>query len=141
MHKIEWNNELSVGVQEIDDQHKELIRIANGLMNAVSKGADKRVVNNVITKLRAYTVFHFNSEEKLMLDHRFPKRGEHEAEHNRLKTEVKQFQRTLYKKHKLTPDMLLDFLKTWLLKHILSTDRELAKFIKDNDDKETVVEV
>lgn len=30
MHQLKWNKELSVDVPLIDDQHKELIRIANG---------------------------------------------------------------------------------------------------------------
>ncbi len=141
MNRIEWNDELSMGVSEIDDQHKELIRIANGLINAVNKGADTRVLNNVITKLRAYTVFHFNSEEQLMHDHRYPRRGEHEADHNRLKKDVKEFQRTLYKKRDLTPHAVLDFLKVWLLKHILSADRELATFIKEKRNEDKVVTV
>lgn len=141
MSRIQWNDELSVGVDAIDDQHKELIRIANGLMNAVDKGADQRVVNNVITRLRAYTVFHFNSEEKLMEKYHFPHRGQHEVEHRRLKADVKRFQRTLYEKDDLTPESVLNFLKIWLLKHILSTDREFAKFIHDKDAEVKVVQV
>lgn len=137
MSKIQWNDELSVGVKLIDDQHKELIRIANGLINAVSKGADKRVLSNVIKRLREYTVFHFHSEEKLMMDARYPGRGEHEAEHNKLKLDVKRFQRDLYEKKKVSPDVVLGFIKTWLLKHILSADRDFARFLKEQPKEET----
>lgn len=132
MSHIQWSNELSVGVKAIDDQHKELIRIANGLINAAHKGSGKRVVTNVIRRLREYTVFHFNSEEKLMEEARFPKRGDHIAEHARLKHDVKLFQRKLYEQKHVKPEVILEFLKTWLLKHILSTDRELARHIKEN---------
>ncbi|ADU63729.1 MAG: bacteriohemerythrin [Pseudodesulfovibrio sp.] len=129
MTKINWNDELSVNVPAIDNQHKELIRIANVLINAVSLGRDDRVVGDVIRKLRDYTVFHFSSEETLMQDIRYPKRAEHEAEHRRLKQSVKNYQRVLYKKESITPHEVLDFLKEWLLTHILTFDRELARFI------------
>lgn len=129
MGRLQWSDELSVGVEMIDNQHKELIRIANGLISAVSKKRGDRVVQNVIRRLRNYTVFHFNSEEKFMEDMCYPKRGEHEAEHVILKESVKKFQRTLYEKKNLPPDAVLDFLKIWLIKHILSADIELSKFV------------
>jgi len=138
MSKIQWNDELSVGVELIDDQHKELIRIANGLMNAIRIGRDKRVVTNVIRRLREYTIFHFHSEEALMEKAHYPNRGEHEAEHGKLKRDVKQFQRELYKKKDLNPEHVLEFLKTWLLKHILSADREFARYLKEQPKKKTV---
>lgn len=129
MPKIQWNKELSVGVTEIDDQHKELIRIANALINAVSLGRDERVLGNVIRRLREYTVFHFSSEEELMERMHYPARGEHASEHARLKKNVKDYQRLIYKKEDLTPGEMLGFIKEWLLGHILTYDRELAKFI------------
>ncbi len=129
MNRLEWSDELSVGIELIDSQHKELIRIANGLISAVAKKRGDRVVQNVIRRLRNYTVFHFNSEEKFMEDVCYPKRGEHEAEHVRLKHDVKRYQRTLYEKKDLPPGGVLNFLKIWLIKHILSADIKLAKFV------------
>jgi hemerythrin len=129
MTKIEWNDELTVNVPAIDDQHKELIRIANGLINAVSLGRDERVLGNVIRRLRDYTVFHFSSEEALMEDLRYPKRADHEAEHRRLKQNVKTYQRLIYKQESISPRDIMGFMKEWLLAHILTFDRELARFI------------
>ncbi|MBI9079468.1 MAG: hemerythrin family protein [Pseudodesulfovibrio sp.] len=136
MAKIKWNEELNVGVEQVDNQHKELIRIINGLINAVDLGRDKKTLENVLQKLREYTVFHFNSEEALMEEVRYNKRGEHINEHARLKRSIKDFQRNLYKHETLTSDMVLEFMKEWLLHHILSFDRELARFIHEQKAKE-----
>ena len=133
MERIQWSEELSVGIEQIDSQHKELIRIANGLISAVAKQRGERVINNVVRRLRNYTVFHFNSEEKLMEIVRYPKRGEHGHEHVKLKQNVKGFQRDLYKGEKLTAEDVLNFLKIWLLKHILHSDRMLADFIHERE--------
>lgn len=133
MPKIEWNSRLSVGVDAIDDQHKELIRIGNALLNAAALGRDKQILDNVISKLREYTVFHFSSEEKLMEDIRYPDRGEHGNEHARLKKEVKDYQRMLYKQEALDPDEMLKFLEDWIIVHIHTQDRELAHFIHGQD--------
>ena len=133
MERIQWSEELSVGIEQIDGQHKELIRIANGLISAVAKERGNRVINNVVRRLRNYTVFHFNSEEKLMEAVRYPKRGEHENEHAKLKRNVKEFQRNLYQGERLTAEDVLNFLKIWLLKHILYSDRMLADFIHESE--------
>lgn len=133
MLELKWNKDISVDDPLIDSQHKELIRIANVLIKAVTLGRDRRIVNNVITKLREYTVFHFSSEEDLMEKAHYPGRGEHVQEHNRLKREVKDYQRQLYEKQNLTPDAVLEFIKDWLLGHILTYDRDLANFIHEKE--------
>lgn len=136
MHQIEWNDELSLGNDLIDTQHKELIRIANVLLKAVEMKRDKRVQDNVLRRLREYTVFHFSAEEALMSDVQYPGRGDHAAEHARLKNEVKAFQRQVYEHEELTPTTLLNFLKQWLLNHILEYDRNLARFIHEKEGNE-----
>jgi len=141
MAKIEWSDKLSVGVEQIDNQHKELLRIANVLINAVSLGREVRVLENVLKRLREYTVFHFNSEEELMGDIRYPGRGDQAVEHARLKKEVKDYQRQIYKKEGLTPDEVLEFIKDWLLKHILTYDRELARFIHEQETSAKPVDI
>ena len=112
MHLIKWPPEISVAVPLIDDQHKQLIAIANGLIKAVDRGLNSRVIKNVIRRLREYTVFHFNSEEKLMEEVLYPKRGEHANEHRRLKEQVKQYQRTIYYKENPSPEAVTNFIKT-----------------------------
>lgn len=111
MKKILWNQELSVGVEEIDSQHKELLRIANGLIQAVCLGRNEKTINNVLKKLREYTVFHFNSEEKFMESIGYNKRAQHVEEHFKLKMNVKAFQREIYMGKAISPDDLVEFIK------------------------------
>ena len=137
---LKWNEALTTGVEIIDSQHKELIRIANGLMKAVARGKDKEAVDAIVRRLREYTVFHFNSEEELMGKIRYPKRGEQAQEHARLKREVKDFQQQLFHKETLTSNAILEFVKDWLLGHILTYDRDLANFIHEQEAEATEVE-
>lgn len=133
MARLEWSDELSVGVAKIDDQHRELIRMANGLINAVSLGRERKVLENVFRRLREYTVFHFRSEEALMEELRYDKRAVHAQEHQQLKERVKEFQRTLYLHEELTPQRILGFMKEWMLKHILQSDRDIIRFIHEQE--------
>lgn len=136
MANIQWNDDLSVGVKLIDSQHKALIAIANRVIEAVELGQGQAAINGHIQKLREYTVFHFNSEEKLMDRIRYPKRGEQASEHARLKREVKYFQRQIYQKDNITPVEIRDFVINWFFGHILTHDSDLAKFIHAREEAE-----
>lgn len=136
MSAIQWNDDLSVGVKLIDHQHQALITIANRIVDAAAQGAGPAIINGLVKKLREYTVFHFNSEEELMERIRYPKRGDQEREHTRLKQEVKDYQRQLYQREDVTPDEVKEFVIDWFFEHILTYDRELAEFIKANPDSQ-----
>lgn len=138
---IQWSIELGMGVKEIDDQHRHLIDIANTLIDAVADKAQQADVDTIIGKLRAYTVAHFAAEEKLMQEAKYPKLGHHANEHRKLKDDVKQFQRELYRGKTPTAGKVLGFLKIWLLDHILSFDREFARYLKEEKSGKKVVEV
>lgn len=144
MAEIKWSRELSVDVKEIDDQHKKLINIVNTLLQAILSGHDKEILNDIFTKLREYTVYHFGCEEELMEDILYPKRAEQVQEHSQLKKDVKAFQRQIYLHEDPTTDEVLAFMKGWMLDHILTHDRELARFIhhqKAQKDAEKVVTI
>ncbi|WP_419779897.1 bacteriohemerythrin [Maridesulfovibrio sp.] len=130
MKRLEWSDKLNLGVPQIDNQHKELIRLVNGLISAVSLDRPEKTIKNVLKKLREYTVFHFNSEEVFMDSIGYDNLNKHVAEHIDLKKKVKEFQRSIYKGESVEVMTLLDFLKPWLLNHILESDREIAAFIK-----------
>ncbi len=133
--RLKWTDSLSLGVRQIDDQHRELIRIANGLLNAVELGRPTRVLENVLSRLREYTVFHFHSEETFMEDIRYPERGEHAREHFALKQRVKAFRRRLYRDEPLEVGEVLAFLQGWLLDHILVSDMDIARFLRETGRK------
>lgn len=129
MHRIDWSDEFSVGNAKIDEQHEQIVRIANALIKAVELGRDHRVLGNVFRRLREYTVFHFQTEEQLMDTVDYPGRSGHLSDHIRLKNEVMAFQRRIYEQEDVTPPILLDFVRHWLFEHTLTYDRDLARYI------------
>ena len=66
--KIEWNDEYLLGIQEIDNQHKKLVAIANELYDITTGNSEvyKLEMSKVLKKLTDYTVYHFSSEEEFM---------------------------------------------------------------------------
>ena len=80
-----WRVEYSVGFPDIDAQHKLLLRLTNGLQEAMYEGRGREVLAKILDDLVNYTETHFTFEERLMLERGYSKLAEHHAEHEVLK--------------------------------------------------------
>ncbi len=78
---IEWTDDLATGSEIIDNQHKELFRKMNDLMNACRHGVGKTKVRNTLQFLDDYIVYHFTEEESLMAKYNYPQAPHHISEH------------------------------------------------------------
>ena len=77
MALLTWQEKYSVGIKEIDNQHKQLIDMINELNDAMLAKRGKEVLMSVLNKLAAYCVTHFTNEEKMMSTHDYPDFAEH----------------------------------------------------------------
>jgi hemerythrin len=66
MSPIKWMQEMTVGVKELNAQHKELIAICNELEESLSQGEPSTVIDWLLRQLYAYTRYHIASEEELL---------------------------------------------------------------------------
>jgi hemerythrin len=69
---IVWTPNLSVGLDNIDDQHKIWFEKANGLFEAGKEGKAKDYINTMIDFLDEYTKKHFKDEEAYMTKIAYP---------------------------------------------------------------------
>ena len=68
MALVTWTDNLSVGVELIDNQHTVLFNTINELHDAMMKGQGRAKVGELLGMLLAYTRNHFSAEEALMED-------------------------------------------------------------------------
>jgi hemerythrin-like metal-binding protein len=124
-----WSDDLSVGVAEIDGQHRYLIEIINDLFKAMQAGKGHEAVGAVLDQLIEYTGFHFKTEERLMKTYRYAHPVFHLQEHEKLVDKILSLQAD-YKAGKAGVSMsTLKFLKAWLYDHILKVDKRFARFL------------
>ncbi len=129
---VQWSNTLSVGVREIDNQHKNLINLVNKLNRSLQLGESKTHIGDVLSELINYTATHFKYEEDLFDQFGYQDTTKHKAIHKKLVSEVVGFQKD-FEAGIRTVDMdLMEFLIDWLVKHIKGTDRKYAQFMNDN---------
>ncbi|MDC7222640.1 MAG: bacteriohemerythrin [Spirochaetales bacterium] len=123
---LEWSDELSLGIAQIDDEHRMLFKYALDFQNAVLQGETEEKVGHFFELLIRYTETHFSQEEALMKESHYPEWEEHHLIHERLTTKVMELNRD---KRFLYSDTIWDFLQNWLTEHILVMDRAFAKFL------------
>lgn len=123
MSFMAWEDRFSVGVASIDTQHKKLIDLINELHDARLKGKSGEALTHIFGELATYTVDHFAHEEKLFDQTKYPATATHKAEHDALRTKVRELQAAMEgQKFPFTME-LMDFLREWLQKHILGSDK------------------
>lgn len=129
MSLITWTDKLSVGVKEIDDQHKKLVAIINELHDAMAVGHGKDIIGKVLDEMVRYTVYHFSTEERLMKIHGYSDHVGHEKEHSDLVNTAAELQTAVHAGTTSLSLTTMHFLKDWLNHHILGSDMKFGHFL------------
>ncbi|MDD1620425.1 MAG: hemerythrin domain-containing protein, partial [Methylococcaceae bacterium] len=61
-----WNDQLLVGIDSVDHQHRHLVSLINRLDEVVALGEDRQTILETVNELVDYTVYHFGHEDELM---------------------------------------------------------------------------
>lgn len=129
--EIAWSNFLSVGVAEMDDEHRQFIARVNELNRAIVEIEDKATVARAMDLMLMEAARHFTHEEQLLARWKYPETAAHAAKHAELTAQfdraVKEFAGT-------------DISFVWALKglhikqllvgHLLNEDMKYRDFLR-----------
>lgn len=132
MALIKWDESLSVGVQEIDNQHKKLVEIINELHDAMKEGKGRKLLGDIIKRMEEYTVYHFGTEEKHFVEFHYEQAESHKAEHRGFIAKVEDFQKRFSESNIELTIEVMNFLKDWLLNHIKVSDKKFTKCFNEH---------
>ena len=124
MALLVWSSQYSVGVEEMDRQHKVLFDLLNQLHEAMLQGKAQSITGELLRKLVDYTRRHFAAEEGMQAAAGFPGLALHRIKHRELIKQVEQFVVRYERGESAMNVQLMGFLREWLTKHIQQTDRE-----------------
>ena len=129
MKDLVWDHVLSVGVDEVDDDHRKLVNLFNMLNHSVTEGDDPEYLAAVLDELINCTAWHFSHEERLMLKHGYEGLAEHKEEHKELVKSAKELQQKILQAGNLVATEDIEFLERWLTEHILTTDMRMGAYL------------
>jgi len=128
---ITWSESMATGVASIDEQHQMLVNMLNFAAEQLTNSSSRLQTQDIIRDLMSYALYHFDTEEELMVAHAYPAddQNKHFEEHRNFSATVAQLQSDIKQGKLITRDELLSFLKSWLIGHIMDTDKQLGKFL------------
>jgi hemerythrin len=129
MNFIEWNVNFYTGLPDVDQQHAKLIALTNRLGEA-SEGKPE-ILDLAFRELNAYVAEHFSLEERVMVEAGIDPQhiNYHKNAHALFVAKVDELWDSRDSSAERNLQEMLDFLKAWILQHILHTDREMARAV------------
>ena len=128
---IDWSDILSVGVDEMDNEHKELFKRINQLLSALLGRSKDYDLGEIVQFINEYIDFHFRDEEKLQAAYKYPKLEEHKKLHAIYEEYFREIEMKL-KNDDFDAALLLeiqDKVVNWLLDHIARVDKQYGIYI------------
>lgn len=123
MPLIDWQPAYSVGEPLLDQDHQNLVELINTLHEAWEAGEDLTVLHGIFGELLMYTDYHFQREESLLAERGYDRLEDQRAAHAALRHRVTDFRaRFLAEESPVLTLEIEDFLKTWMMEHILEED-------------------
>lgn len=127
---IRWNSTYELGIKEIDEQHIKLVDIINDFYNAFATAQAHEKIGEIINELVNYTIFHFTAEEEIFMNSNYPETDNHKKIHKEFVDELKRYHQEVKDGNMTTTYDLMTYLRDWLIKHIMGTDRTYLPYIK-----------
>lgn len=129
INKIVWTDEFTVGIEEMDAQHRQIIAMINEMIDNFEADARSEVVSAMLMKMTHYSLGHLKAEEKLLEEINYPLLEEHKELHNEFKLKVADFTTaSTIGVNQVTPAILI-YLAEWWTQHILGEDKKYFEYI------------
>jgi hemerythrin-like metal-binding protein len=106
-----------------------LFEICNELNDAHQKGIAGGVVEEKLKELYQYSYYHFDSEEKDLEENGYEELENQKKEHNFFKKRLSELQINAKSGNLVLTIKLLDFLREWIISHILGSDMEYSELL------------
>lgn len=120
---LHWKSKYDTGVEEIDLQHRAFLSLITRLGRELAETKDPKYRDRLLEEIAKYAVFHFISEENLMMKHNYPGLEQHRQLHRDLINQLS------WRRQSLSDSDLLEFLVRWFIHHTVEEDHHIGDFI------------
>ncbi len=132
---MEWTQDLAVGIETIDSQHKELFKRIGNLVAAIKEHRCKSEIDGTIKFLEDYAHFHFAEEEKRMGAAGYTGLAEHKRYHTVYLNNIKELkdQASLPRVSGMSYELSVtanQIVVDWIVDHIMKIDKKFGEFMR-----------
>lgn len=129
MSRLQWSDDYSVGDAEIDQQHKALFNLIDRLED---HDMDETALSITLEKLECYVQEHFLAEEEILKSCHYPQFDAHLRQHDEFRDWLNMLRGNFSSQQEdshIIGGNVHDFLRDWLLTHILTADQAYKTWI------------
>jgi hemerythrin-like metal-binding protein len=126
---VKWNNSLAIGIEAIDNQHKQIFEYLLAIENSVAKRDPWHILRFLLSQMAEYMKFHLAVEEAMLEIVRYPQRAEHGQAHAKIMEQIAELEKQLQKTGSGTD--LVNFFEYWFIRHVLADDRQYAAYVRE----------
>ena len=124
-----WPGANLVGCPEMDDDHRPMLQLLDGLHEAMIRGRSGAVIRAVLEGLAEHETVHFAREEALMRSCEYPGLAEHYKRHQQMLGELEELGWRAAGGHLPIAYDTMQAMRRWVRRHINEDDRQAARFI------------
>lgn len=125
---IAWSRRYLTGIPEIDQEHRDLVKLANKVHVNMVSGAGTRAVELSLDELLGEVACHFATEEMYMEREGAPGQAVHRILHDNLLKELGLVVQSYHSGRFTDVDAVLQKrIKFWLMDHIVNVDMDMAR--------------
>lgn len=135
MPYFKWNNEYSVMIHEMDEEHEVLMQLMDNLYQLYKQKESRYKISNALNELIKFTQIHFDSEEEMLANFQYDGLMHHRLMHNKLLLELHRYQEEFEEEQHDLDSNFFEFLRFWLLRHIKGKDLKYGLQFRDQDKK------
>ena len=125
MHLITWSNEYSIGIPDIDREHRQLIELINRQFNKLDGDGSTVTVLEFLKEIHKDMSAHFANEEKIMRERGYDQYEDHKSEHALVLDEIKELMFDFKETSHFDKEVLGEHLKKWFIVHFKTKDARL----------------
>jgi hemerythrin len=130
-----WREQLSVGNDLIDEDHKYLIEIINQAEHSLLS-KNQLELKQALENLFRYSKAHFQREEKIALAVGYPQAAELHVSHEALLARLDKVSQELKEDWSVPAvEHFIAFLREWLINHVIKEDMLMKPFLKVHSPK------
>lgn len=125
---IKWQDDLSTGIAELDQEHQDLLRHVNALYRMLANGLERPAIERALDELRSHVKKHFASEEAYLERTGSRRLEDHRHMHLTLLEDFEQIIADSRRDgfHFIREDMEAE-IAPWLVQHIVNFDKKLPQ--------------
>jgi hemerythrin len=128
---VEWDSRYAVGIQLIDDQHRELLKLINNVhLGCLEENEDTKIrFKLTVHGLINYTKYHFSTEEQLLERIKYPDSAAHKRQHDEFIRDILDRVERFERGRTVSPKSFIRYIRDWVVTHITLIDKKYATYI------------